>query len=141
MKDAAALASQHYNGRRLRASEIDRQRQRQKLMATYRARLVDGSVLVLTLQKMSMQFNPSNLQPLESLGTVYPDIRIVDVWGILTVSKGALMSSTFEKIQVPAPIEPKGRPIRGDGWTLELNTGWSLAPGERKGDYLLKKDQ
>ena len=137
----AVLASQRYSGDRLRASETERERQRQKRLAIYRARFVEGPVLVIPLQKMSMQFNPSNLQPLDSFGTIYPDIRIVDVWGILTVSKGALMSPTFEKIQVPAPAEPKARPIRGDGWTLELNAEWTVAEGERKGDYILKKDQ
>ncbi|MBO0720337.1 MAG: hypothetical protein J2P41_05925 [Blastocatellia bacterium] len=141
LKEASAQASRRYSGDGLRASETERERQRQNLMATYRARFLEGPVLVIPLQKMSMEFNPNNLQPLDSFGTIYPDIRIVDVWGILTVSKGALMSSGYEKIQIPAPAEPKARPVRGDGWTLELNAEWSLAPGERKGDYLLKKDQ
>lgn len=141
VKEASAQASQRYSGDSLRAAETERERQRQKLRATYRARFLEGPVLVIPLQKMSMQFNPGNLQPLDSFGTIYPNIRIVDVWGILTVSEGALMSPTFEKIQVPAPAEPKAQPIRGEGWTLELNAGWTLAPGERKSDYLLKKDQ
>jgi hypothetical protein len=28
-----------------------------------------------------------------------------------------------------------------DGWTLELNPGWALIPGERKGDYRLGKNE
>jgi hypothetical protein len=32
-------------------------------------------------------------------------------------------------------------PIQGDGWTLELNPGWTLIPGERKGDYRLGKNE
>lgn len=46
----------------------------------------------------------------------------------------------FDKIQVPAPPDPGGQSVRGDGWTLELEAGWSLAPGERKGDFILKKN-
>jgi hypothetical protein len=87
---------------------------------------------------MRMQFNPGNLVPFDSLGTVYPDIRVVDVWGILTVSKGALMNSTFSKIYVSAPSDLSMSPIQGDGWTLELNSGWTIAPGSRPGDYVVK---
>jgi len=77
--------------------------------------------------------------PLDSLGTVYPTIRVVDVWGVLTVSRGALMNSTFSRIYVSAPDRLSASPIQGDGWTLELNAGWTVAAGDRKGDYLVKK--
>jgi hypothetical protein len=98
-------------------------------------------VLAIPLQKMNMQFNPGNLLPLDSLGTVYPDIRIVDVWGILTVSRGgALINPTFSKIYVSAPSNLSA-PIQGDGWTLELNAGWTITSGERKGDYIVKKSE
>ncbi|HKG20785.1 MAG TPA: hypothetical protein VKC34_02715, partial [Blastocatellia bacterium] len=126
LKGEAERAAVSYRGGLLRASETEREDKRRRLAAMHKARLVDGPVLVLPLRKMEMQFNPNNLQPLDSLGTVYPDIRIVDLWGILTVSKGALMSPTFDKIRVPAPAEPGGRTIQGDGWTLELEAGWSL---------------
>jgi len=95
---------------------------------------------VIPLQKMSMELNPGNLVPLDSLGTVYPTIRVVDVWGILTVSKGALMNSTFSRIYVSAPDSLSASPIQGEGWTLELNAGWTVAAGERKGDYVVKKE-
>ncbi len=40
---------------------------------------------------------------------------------------------------------PKGggnpSPIRGDGWTLELNAGWTMTNGERKGDFVVKKSE
>ena len=139
LKREAERASGNYGGDLLRASETERQEKRKRLVAMYRAKLVDGPVLVLPLQKMEMKFNPDNLQPLDSLGTVYPDIRIADAWGILTVSGGALMSPHFNKIQVPAPIDTGGQALRGEGWTLQLDAGWSVTAGERKGDFTLKK--
>ncbi|HXG68697.1 MAG TPA: hypothetical protein VNO70_26610 [Blastocatellia bacterium] len=139
IEEEAAKAARSYDGDALRAAESEREEKRRQLIAAYRSRLVEGPVLAIPLQQMSMQFNPGNLQPLDSLGTVYPDIRIVDLWGILTVTKGALMSPTFTKIQVPAPANPGARPVEGDGWKLELNAGWMIAPGERKGDYVIKK--
>jgi len=142
IKQAAELRAKSYDGDRLQASEIDRENNQQILLAGYRARLVDGAVLEIPLQKMNMQFNPNNLVPLDALGTVYPDIRIVDVWGILTVSKGgALRNPTFTKIYVSAPGSLSLSPVQGDGWTLELNAGWTITNGERKGDYIVKKSE
>ena len=128
-----------YGGSELAAAEDRRAQARHDLIASYRARLVDGPVLMMPLQKMNMQFNPGNLVALEPLGTVYPDIRIVDVWGVLTVtSGGALMNPDFTRVTVPAPRQTKGAVIEGEGWKLELNTGWSIAPGEREGSFVLE---
>jgi hypothetical protein len=90
---------------------------------------------------MRMSFDPGNLVPLEGLGTVYPNIRVVDVWGVLDVSRGgALMNKTYSGIVVSAPPDASARPTQGDGWTLELNDGWMLAPGAREGDFVLKRN-
>ncbi|HKY03702.1 MAG TPA: hypothetical protein VJQ56_02365, partial [Blastocatellia bacterium] len=124
----------------LRASEIERENKRQRRIAMYRASLVDGPVLTLPLERMNMQFDPNTLQPLDPLGTVYPTIRIVDLWGILTASKGALINPTFTKIQVQAPAATAAREVKGEGWTLELNEGWHLAAGARRGDYVVKRN-
>jgi len=141
VEQAIAKATPRYASDALRASETERENNRQQRIAAWRARLVDGPVVMIPLRQMNMQFDPNNLQPLDDLGTVYPNIRIVDVWGILTVSQGALMNPSFSQIRVPAPSDPNARPIQGDGWTLELSAGWTLAPGERKGDYALRKNE
>lgn len=142
LKQSAELRAKHYDGQKLQAFETELENNRQKVLAEYRAKLVDGPVLAIPLQKMNMQFNPGNVLPLDSLGTVYPDIRIVDVWGILTVSRGgALINSTYSRIYVSAALNPSTSPIQGDGWTLELNAGWTITSGERKGDYIVKKSQ
>lgn len=140
-KQAAELRARNYDGDKLQVSETERENNRRKLLAEYRAKLVNGAVLVVPILKMSMQMNPGNLVPLEPVGTVYPDIRIVDAWGILTVTKGALIKSDFSKIYVSTPTNLISSPIQGDGWTLELNAGWTVAEGERKGDYVVKKSE
>lgn len=63
------------------------------------------------------------------------------MWGILTVSEGALITPTFSQIRVPAPRDLAARPIQGDGWTLELSASWTLTPGERKGDFTLAPNE
>lgn len=139
VRRAAAERARVYDGGRLMASEAGREERREKLLAGYRARLVDGPVLMLPLRRMRMTFDPGNLAPLEGHGTVYPNIRIVDVWGILHVSAGgALMNSTYSGVRVSSPTDAGARPARGDGWTLELNEGWALAPGGRRGDYTVR---
>ena len=91
---------------------------------------------------MQMQFNPANLVALEPHGTVYPNIRIVDAWGVLTVTTGgALMSSDFSKVTVSAPEHNDGSAIRGDGWTLELKAGWKVTPAERSGSFVLQPEK
>lgn len=136
---AAGVRARRYGGRELLASEAERESKRLQLLDGYRARLVEGRVLELGLQNMRMQFDPGELVPLGAHGTIYPNIRIVDAWGILTVSRGALMSPTFTDVRVPAPAEPDARPLRGEGWTLELNEGWTLEPGPRPGDLRVRK--
>lgn len=139
LKPAAESRAKDYDGERLQAFETTRENSRLKLLAEYRSRLVDGAVLEIPLRKMNMQFNPNNLVPLDALGTVYPDIRIVDEWGILTVSRGgALRNTDFTKIYVSAPENLSSSPIQGDGWTLELSAGWTITNGKRKGDYVVK---
>ena len=136
---AAAERAQKYGSVELAAREDQREQARADLAKSYRAKLVDGPVLVIPLLKMNMQFDPGNLMPLDSAGTVYPNIRIVDDWGILTVSKGgALLSRDFNRITVPAPKSRQAKLLEGDGWNLELKSGWIILPGERAGDFKVR---
>jgi len=142
IEKAARSRATQYDGEKLFLLETERENARKKLLATYRARLVDGPVLAIPLKKMNMQFNPGNLFPLDSFGTVYPDIRIVDAWGILTVVKGgALINSNFTNIYVSTTNTTNSSILQGDGWTLELNTGWFITNGKREGDYILSQTE
>lgn len=139
IKGSAETGAVNYGAGLLRAKETQKEESRQKRIAQYRARLIDGPVLIIPLREMNVQFNPNNLQPIEGFGTVYPDMRITDVWGILTVTDGALMSSGWDKVHVSAPSNPEDRPLKGDGWTLELNDGWGIVSAERRGDWVVKQ--
>lgn len=140
VKQAAEGRAANYGSGELAAEEEQRERKRLELEKSYRARLVDGPVLTIPLQKMNMQFNPGNLVPLGDRGTVYPNIRIADVWGVLDVTEnGALMSADFTRVILAVPKEQDKPPIVGDGWKLQLNDGWSVVAGERNGDYLVRR--
>lgn len=140
-KDAAGVtpltaAAARYDGAALRETETAREEKRLAQLQRNRARFVEGPVLKLDLIHMRIQFNPSNLQPLDGVGTVYPTLRVTDDWGTLEVEDGAVMSSDWKVVILAAP--DASEPSRGPGWKLALNPGWTLAPGVRSGDYVLK---
>jgi hypothetical protein len=121
--------AQGYDGARLIATEHDRALTRAAERAELRSRLVDGPVLRLGFDEMSIAFDPGELVPLEGAGTVYPGARITDTWGVLTVERGgALVAADWSAVTVPAGKKPRLRAgvLHGDGWTLALAPGWRL---------------
>ena len=143
LKESAERRADEYDGRVLRAAEDERAAAREKQLAEYRAQLVTGPTLLLPLtERMRYSFDPNNVVPLAGAGTIYPTLRVTDEWGILEVSHGALMTrdgGTLAKVYVAAPADAEARPLKGEGWTLQLKDGWRLAPAERKGDFTLQK--
>jgi hypothetical protein len=137
LSEEARLRAKRYGLDTLWVAETQREQERQTRLAKHRARLIDGPIVRIPLRRMNIQFNPGNLVPLDDIGTVYPTLRITDVWGILTVTNGALLTKDWTAVFVPAPQRANGLPIQGDGWTLELKEGWRLRPGKRSGDYVL----
>ncbi len=132
-----------YNGEAITKSEQQREADRQaKIKALYQ-KFVRGPVVKIPLQMMNFSFNPNNVQPLDSLGTYYPNMRLTDTWGILTVENGALMASTWNRVTLSAaalsPAVSEKSIIEGDGWKLELTEDWRLAPVAGTGNYLLKR--
>jgi len=120
-------------------SEVRRDEERHARLASFKARLVDGPVLVLPLKNSNYQFNPQTLTPLDGYGTIYPTMRLTDDWGALEVENGgALVRDDASKATVLA----KGADIaqlKGDGWRLSLNPGWTIQPGARKGDFTVAR--
>lgn len=138
IKATAETRSKDYNGVAVIYEEMEREHKQKQRLDNYRKTLVDGPVLVIPLQQMKLQFDNRNIVTLDDKGSVYPNIRISDMWGILTVTDGgALMAPTWNQITVPAPVITSGSSIQGQGWKLELAKGWSINEGARKGDYTL----
>ncbi len=136
-QQAAEERSIEYGGASLRAAEAERDSTRRQAIAHYRAEFLDGPVLIIRLQHMRVQFDPRNLQPLGDAGTVYPNMRISDDWGILEVADGALLKSDWSEVIVTATQSVTGNSIKGDGWSLDLKPGWKIVAAARKGDFTL----
>ena len=126
-----------YDDGTLRASEQTRDTARRARLAALKARLVDGPVLTLSMSHANYQFNPQTLQPLDAFGIVYPTLRLSGAWGVLEVDGGALVDKDMTVATVSAAgAEPPY--LKGDGWRLSLNSGWTVQPGARKGDLAVK---
>jgi hypothetical protein len=133
-------AAARYDGAELRAAETVRDARRQERLREYRQRFISGPVLEIPLVRMSVQFDPRDLQPLDDAGTVYPYLRVSDDWGVLEAKTGALLKPDWSAVIVPGPVTIEGNIARGDGWSLTLNRGWRLKAGARAQDFGLARD-
>jgi len=109
-----------------------------ELKSNYKKTFLGDSVVLIGLRNMSIGFSPSNIMPLDSFGTVYPNLRITDNWGILEVdSCGALMSPEWNKVTISYPELITDTLISGKGWRLKLDKSWKLDLIENK--YIMTK--
>ncbi len=131
---AVKTAARRYDDGSLRKSEVAREEARQKRLAGFRAKFVDGAVLYLPMHHANVSFVPMDLQPLDDKGTVYTKLRVSADWGVLEVTGGALLKTDFSGVTV-STAGAGDAPVKGDGWTLTLKPGWRVIAGTRPGDF------
>ena len=135
----ARLRARSYSGAALEVKERAREQQRLAQERADRARLVEGPVLRVPNEYLNIEFDPREVRTIDGAGTVYPTLRATGDFGVLTASGGALVDPRWSSIVVPAPGDPRARPLTGPGWSLELAPGYSLAPGDRAGDFDVRR--
>ena len=133
-----------YDGETLRTAEAQRSEKRLDQIAANRQRFLAGPTLLIPLtDQRSITVVSNKVVPIDGVGAVYPTSRIVDAWGVLEISKGALMiqneNGRIRQVYLSVPEDLKGRPLKGKGWKLQLASGWEVVPGSREGDYFLQK--
>ena len=96
-------------------------------------------VVFLELESPYFDFEPENIIPLDTLGTLYSAIRVSDNWGKLTVDEGGcLVSPNFKYLRITAKgFKADKSHISGEGWHLILNEDWELIPVEE--NYFVRK--
>jgi hypothetical protein len=139
LEKTAGLILNQYNGEVIISEETDREKKTIKLTAEYKNKFIIQPHFELVLEQMNVSFDPRNIMPIEGNGTVYPNMRVTDNWGVLTVENGALMSSNWDKISVAVPLKNENENLSGDGWKLELKEGYSAVKDETTGNYKLTK--
>lgn len=138
--DATASAAR-YGGAELRASEQQREQQRQERVAELRRRFVDGPVLVIP-GGGSASSDSRGAVVIPGIGTVYfGAYRSSGDWGTLEAEKGVLVASDGGSRRVAAPVRRDDVTVAGDGWTFKAAPGWVVREGARRGDYEVVRQQ
>ena len=132
----AVARAEKYGYDKVLKEEQEKEKKTQELIAKYHRQFFDGPVLVLPLAKMQYSFDPRDVFHIDE-GTVYGTATIIDEWGTLTVTGGALITPDFQSARVEAP--KSAGDLSGTGWTLKLNDGWKVVAGKRKGDFTVVK--
>jgi hypothetical protein len=142
---AARAAASRYEGEEIIISETQQDQKRKQQIADARKKFFDSPVLILSLSDdVRYSYDPNNVIGIDASNTVYPTMRMVDAWGVLTVTNGAWLeraaTGQLIRARVPAPTNLSARPLQGEGWSLELANGWDVSPGERAGELILRKN-
>jgi hypothetical protein len=142
----ATRRAQAYDGAEVIARETAKEREREEEVSAARKRFIDGPVLILPPgEQFNYTFDPNAVLAVDEDSTVYEGgLQVSGAWGVLHSSNGLLMvrrNGLIVRAQIPAPTDRKARPLKGDGWVLELQPGWTVIPASRAGDFTLKKAQ
>ena len=128
-----------YGLSKINPDETKREERIKQLTVEYKAKFIEQPHLEIRFEKMSVSFDPRNIMPIEGYGTVYPTLRVSDNWGILTVSNGALLGTNWDKITVSEPTLINKDKVIGNGWTIDLNSGYFVEKNSSDKNYSLKK--
>jgi hypothetical protein len=133
-----------YDGDRVIAVETQAAEDRERLLASYRAKFVEGPLLTLpVLSKFGYSYDPNAVSSFPGHGQVFSSAKVTDEWGVLQVSGGGVLMQRGDQaitgVVVTAPQSMEGVRVAGDGWTLELSVGWRVVPGLKPGSFRLQR--
>ncbi len=126
--------SARYGVDEIREAEQARSERRAIELQALRDEYTSAPRLVLPLREMQFEFDPNAIVPLDGLGSVYGGLTLRDRWGELVAPGGALISEDFTRIIAVRP-DPSG--LTGDGWSLDLATGFTVELSPASGDFEL----
>ncbi|RWU03858.1 hypothetical protein [Pedobacter chitinilyticus] len=141
LKANSLKSADEYHGQLIFKEEILREERIKKQIYEYKVKFIEQPHFEIHLKKMNISFDPRNILPIEEKGTVYPKMRVTDVWGILEVEMGALMSSNWNKISITNPTKISPNKVEGDGWILTLKDGYVVKKEEKTGNYIISKTE
>jgi len=128
-----------YGGVNIINEENKREEEINKTIAAYKEKFIQQPHLEIRFEQMNISYDPRNVMPIGANGTVYPNLRITDKWGILTATNGALVSSGWDKVTLSAPTKIDSNLVSGDGWNLQPDSNYNVLKDSTGNYKLLKK--
>jgi len=127
-RDVAGSIAINYNIDEIMQEEEKRNQEIRKV-ADQVSIFTEKPVVYLELESPYFDFEPEDVHPIDTLGTLYYSLRVADNWGKLTVNKiGCLVSNNYKFMRITARgFKAEKNTITGDGWQLVLNDGWQIA--------------
>lgn len=124
------------------AAERGREQLHEAFLSELTTKFIEGPTLDFPeAPEMRRNFNPNTLVPFPPHGTYYPTGTFSANWGKLQVeSGGALVAPSNRSVRVPAPAGSDTRPVRGEGWVLQIAPGWTIRPSGRAGSFVVVPD-
>jgi hypothetical protein len=127
-RDVAGSIALNYDVETIREEEAKRVADIRDRIRRQTATFVERPVLFLDLESPYFDFEPEDIHPMDTLGTLYSKMRVSDNWGKLTVDKGGcLVSNNFKFLRITSRgLKQEKNRITGDGWQILLNNNWQL---------------
>jgi hypothetical protein len=135
-----AVAAARYDGAALRTAEEARDRAQQVRVAELRRRFVDGPVLTMPAPGSGTSDTTGSVG-IPGVGTVFFNNFIRSArWGRLNANGGVLHSADGSTLSVPVTGPLEGTTLKGDGWSVTLNSGWVVRPAARPGSFTIVRE-
>jgi len=138
-RDVAGSLALNYDYETIKEEEARHEQEINERLTRTVSTFTDKPVVYFELISPYFDFEPEDIRPLGSHGTLYNQIRVSDNWGKLTVEKGGcLVSNTFKYLRIPARgfTANKNR-VEGEGWHLILNSDYEIVLVEQ--NYFVRK--
>lgn len=138
-RDVAGSIAINYNINEIMQEEASREKAIKERLDNQTSVFTKRPVVYLELESPYFDFEPEDVQSLDTLGTLYNTIRVSDNWGKLTVDKGGcLVSNNYKYIRISARgYKAEKNHISGEGWQLVLNDGWESKEVDQ--NYIVRK--
>jgi len=129
-----------YNGVTIIKEETEREERIKKTVLEYKKKFLEQPHLEISFEKKRMSYDTRYIVTIEDLGFVYPTMKATDNWGVLDIKDvGGFLNPAKDKVIITVPTKTDGNSIKGEGWTLQLNEGYTIFKDETTGNYTLKR--
>jgi len=138
-RDVAGSISINYNITEIYAEEDKRMNDIRERLNNQVSVFTSKPVVFLELISPYFDFEPEDVQYLDTLGTLYHTMRVSDNWGKLTVDKiGCLVSNNYKYLRITAKgLKIDKNHVYGEGWQIIINEGWEIKESDQ--NYFIRK--